>query len=458
MQETRIQVRRVLIITLVLNFLVAFGKIFIGSVTGALSITADGFHSLMDGTSNIAGLIANHFASRPPDDDHPYGHRRFETLAALLIGALLLVTAWEISSSALDRLQNETLPDFTPLAFAVMVGTLIGNIFISRYQIRRGKQLRSELLLADAANTSTDVFVTASVIISMIVVSVTGWVWVDLVAALVVVLLIIKAAWEVLQQTSRVLVDYAPYSPEDLRNALVDMPVDIQIARARSRGSIDSAHIDIDVTVPPAMTAAHFAAIRESIIRELDEKLGGVMEVEVHFVPDDLAKPDDYGLIVRAAADALGMSTHETRVTENGGQKMLELHVEVPPEQTLADAHEWVNRLEDSLQAQLPEIDEIVTHIEPIQTTTAPLVAETCDQGVLGEVKGLLRGAYPQVRWHHMRLASQPEGLVVTMHAGLAPDVSITEAHDLTESAEALLRMSINGLHRVTIHTEPEEG
>ncbi len=456
MQETRKQVQQVLVITLVLNLLVAFGKIVVGMVTGALAITADGFHSLMDGTSNIAGLIANHFAAQPPDDDHPYGHRRFETLAALLIGALLLVTAWEISSSAFERLQHETLPDFTPITFVVMFTTLIGNIFISRYQIRRGKELRSELLLADAANTSTDVFVTASVIVSMVVVSVTGWVLVDVVAALVVVLLIIKAAWGILQATSRVLVDYAPHTPEALCDALAGLPLDIQIVRARSRGSSDSAFIDIDVAVPPAMTAAQFAAIRETIIRELNEKLGGVMEVEVDFVPDALANPDDYGLIVRAAADALGMSTHETRVTENDGQKTLELHVEVPPEQTLADAHESVNRLESELQAQLPEIDEIVTHIEPIQIMTEPQTSSECDQGVLGEARNLLRGAYPQVRWHHMRMAAQPEGLVLTMHAGLAPDVSIIEAHELAERAEALLRISINGLHRVTIHTEPE--
>jgi len=90
---TRKQVRTVLGVTLLLNLGVAFGKILLGSITGALAITADGFHSLTDGAGNVAGLVANIYASQPPDDDHPYGHRRFETLAALLIGALLLLTA-----------------------------------------------------------------------------------------------------------------------------------------------------------------------------------------------------------------------------------------------------------------------------------------------------------------------------------------------------------------------------
>ena len=213
-----------LAVTLVLNMVIAVGKIAVGSLTGALAITADGFHSLMDGTANIAGLIANHFAAQPPDDDHPYGHRRFETLAALIIGALLLVTAWEILSSACARFNPPISPDITPMTFIVMGGTLIANVFISRYQIRRGKRLRSELLLADAANTRTDVFVTASVIVNMALVAVTGFVWLDLIAALIVVVLIGRAAWHILWDTGRVLLDTAPYPAATIQTLVADVP------------------------------------------------------------------------------------------------------------------------------------------------------------------------------------------------------------------------------------------
>ncbi|MCA9914694.1 MAG: cation diffusion facilitator family transporter, partial [Anaerolineae bacterium] len=188
------QVRRVLLITLVLNVLVAVGKIVLGIVSGSLAVLADGFHSLTDSAGNVAGLVATSIAARPPDENHPYGHRRFETLAALLIGGLLLLTAWEMLQGVLERLQDQTLPEINALMFVVLGVTLVMNIGVSRYQIRAGKRLQSEILLADARNTQADVFVTLSVITSTLLVALTGMAWLDALAALAVVGLIARAA------------------------------------------------------------------------------------------------------------------------------------------------------------------------------------------------------------------------------------------------------------------------
>ena len=147
MQSTRKQVEQVLGITLILNLLVAVGKILIGIASGALAITADGIHSLTDSAGNVVGLIAIRIADRPPDDDHPYGHGKFETLSALLIGGLLLLTAWEMVQGIVGRLTDGESPTLTPLTFAVLIGTLLVNIVVSRYQIRRGEQLQSQILL-----------------------------------------------------------------------------------------------------------------------------------------------------------------------------------------------------------------------------------------------------------------------------------------------------------------------
>src|SRR5262245_30019586 len=147
MTETRQQVRRVLLMTLGLNVLVAAAKIVIGLVSGALAITADGVHSTIDASSNLIALIANRIADRPPDADHPYGHRRFETLAGLGIGVLLLITALEIVSNAVSRLTDGgAKAEMTPLDFAVMIGTLAVNLFVTTYEKREGRRLRSELL------------------------------------------------------------------------------------------------------------------------------------------------------------------------------------------------------------------------------------------------------------------------------------------------------------------------
>lgn len=275
-------VQRVLIITLILNLAVALGKIALGIFTGALAIAADGFHSITDSAGNVAGLIAVQVAIKPADHNHPYGHRRFESLAALLIGALLLLTAWEIVQGLLERLKEAQAPEINALSFAVMLGTLLINIAVSRYQIAQGKRLKSEILLADAKNTSADVFVTLSVMFSMAVVALTGWIWIDALAAFLVVILIGKAAWGILRQTGSVLVDTAPYEQDELSAIVGDMG---EVVRARSRGSRDAAHIDIDLRVPAEMTVANSEKLACKIRQRLENKLGGISEVEVHFMP-----------------------------------------------------------------------------------------------------------------------------------------------------------------------------
>ncbi|MGJ3237119.1 MAG: cation diffusion facilitator family transporter [Anaerolineae bacterium] len=276
-------VQQVLWITLVLNIAVALAKIVLGMVSGALAITADGFHSLTDGAGNVAGLIGTHYANRPADDNHPYGHQRFEALSALLIGALLLLTAWEMVQGLLDRLQASITPDLSPLVFAVLMVTLGINVLVSRYQRRAGERLNSLILLADAENTRADVFVTLSVIVSSALVVLSGWVWVDWLAACVVVILIGKAAWGILQKTGSVLVDTAPYEADELQALMRDLPADV--IRARSRGSRDAAHVDIDVRVPADMTVNQTNHIAHHIRAHLSTHLDGLTEVEVHFEP-----------------------------------------------------------------------------------------------------------------------------------------------------------------------------
>jgi cation diffusion facilitator family transporter len=454
---TRSQVRRVLLLTLLLNAAVALAKILIGLWSGALAITADGFHSLVDGASNLVALVANRIAALPPDSGHPYGHRRFETIAALGIGAFLLVTAWEIVGSALERLGGSgEVPRLTSLTFAVMIGTFGVNLFVSWYEARQGRRLRSELLIADAAHTRTDVFVTISVLVSMVLVAL-GLLWVDTVAALVIVLLILRAAWQVLRQTGSVLVDTAPYSADQLAAWVGEVPSVEHVSRVRSRGPVDASYIDVDVEVAPEMTAEHTAAIASAIRDKLHQNLDGIDEIEVHFVPKQDGERD-YALSARAVADALGLTTHEVRVSEGQNGKLLEMHVEVPPGQTLGDAHEQVSRLERDVRQNLPEVSEVITHIEPA-ARTADLPDDTSEQiqQIEAQALSLLQANYPDTGWHNLRVHPSERGFSISMHVTLPPQMSVEAAHRIAESAELLLRSNISELERVTIHTEPPD-
>ncbi|MBC6935945.1 MAG: cation-efflux pump [Chloroflexi bacterium] len=461
LQMVRDQVRRVLLVTLALNIVVAVSKIIIGLTSGVLAITADGFHSMVDGSSNVVALVANRLAARPPDDDHPYGHRRFETIAALGIGLFLLVTAWEIISGAVERLQGRAeAPEITPLTFVVMIGTLVANLFVTTYETRAGRRLKSELLIADAAHTRTDVFVTLSVIASMLFVITLGWLWADTAAALVIVVLILKSAWEILRRTSGVLVDTAPYAPQQITAWVEDVPSVERVLRARSRGPADAAYIDVDVQVAPEMTANQTAAIAAAIRDRLNRKIEGITEVEVHFAPRAGGEPD-YALSARAQADALGLATHEVRVSDGAAGKVLEMHVEVPPGQTLVEAHERVSQLERNIQASLGGVVEVVTHIEPAlgesQAEAGDEHTARCEQ-IAYRARQLLQARFPGPDWHDLR--AQPfdaDGFNLTMHVTLPPDTPVEDAHTLAEQAELMLRSALPHLKRVTIHTEPPD-
>lgn len=455
----RQQVRRVLVTTLFLNLMVAVSKIIIGLWSGALSITADGFNSLVDGASNVVALVANRIANQPPDADHPYGHRRFETIAALGIGAFLILTAWQIVSSALARLSGGgEEATITPLSFVVMLGTLLVNLFVTRYESREGRRLHSELLIADAIHTRSDIFVTLAVLASMALIVLFQWQWADTAAALLIVVLILRAAWGVLRQTGRVLVDTAPYEPQQLTQWVEELPCVERVIRARSRGPLDAAQIDIDVQVAPEMTAGQTAAIGDAIRDQLSQKVNGLAEVEVHFVPDE-TPGGDYALLARARADALGLTTHEVAVRDGERGKVLEMHVEVPPGQTLGVAHEQVSRLEQKVRAQLPELVDVVTHIEPATPISGLVETEISEQGkhLKSELIRILQAEYPDADWHHLDLYPSSGGFTAMLHVTLPAQISVEAAHRVAESAETLLRAKFPQLERVTIHTEPPE-
>jgi divalent metal cation (Fe/Co/Zn/Cd) transporter len=189
----------------------------------------------------------------------------------------------------------------------------------------------------------------------------------------------------------------------------------------RSRGPADASYIDVDVEVAPEMTAEHTAAIASAIRDKLHQNLDGIDEIEVHFVPRQNGERD-YALSARAVADALGLTTHEVRVSEGQNGKLLEMHVEVPPGQTLGDAHEQVSRLERDVRQNLPEVSEVITHIEPA-ARAADLPDDTSEQiqQIEAQALSLLHANYPDTGWHDLRVHFSERGFSIAMHVTLPP-------------------------------------
>jgi len=450
-------VRRVLIWTMVANLSVALAKIIFGLLTQSLAMISDGVHSSLDATSNVIGLVATSIAARPPDSDHPYGHRRFETLATMLIGGSLILTAWEIGKAGVSRLREGTTPEVTTASFIVMICTVIINIAVSTYERRIGKKLGSEILVADAEHTRSDIFVSLTVLASLVAVRL-GWGWIDAVAALAVVVLIGRAAWRVLRPSVDILVDRAALEESAVTAIVQKVPGVDRVARVRSRGPRDEIHLDLDIEIAAPTTAAHSANIAREIRTALNKQFSGLKDIQVYFLPIHDETPQDYALIARAEADSLGLGVHEVIPFTNYLGLALEMHVEVPPDQSVGEAHIVVSKFEERLRQAIPELKRVVTHIEPFHThEDIPHYAPDAHDLARSALK-MAREIYPDNHWHDLGIRPESDGgYALSMHCTVDQNMPLDEAHRLAENVETHVRRELPAIHRVTIHTEPPE-
>ncbi|MBI5958173.1 MAG: cation diffusion facilitator family transporter [Chloroflexi bacterium] len=446
-------VRRVMWIVLILNVVVAAAKLITGILTGAVAMIADGFHSSMDASSNVVGLVGIQMAAQPPDDDHPYGHRRFETLATLAIGGLLLVAAWEILQTMLDRLLQGGAPEVMDVSFVIMVATMVINGFVTIYERRRGHALKSDLLLADASHTASDMFVSLSVLISLGAARL-GFEWADIAVALLIVVVIGRLGLRIISQTGNTLADHQTLDPKEIETLLQDVPGLEETTRIRSRGPADAVHVDIDTRVKPAVTTDHAYAIAKAIKERVRTAHPEVEEVQVHFAPQR-GMATDYTLEARAAADELGLAVHEVVSVPTRDGIALEMHVEVKPGLTLGQAHSQVSELERSLKARLPKVSEVLSHIEPINEHSAPTTQTQIALELRDQALAIANRLYPDAQWHHAMVRLALGGYALMMHCYLPASVSVEDAHATAEHVETCIRNEVALIQRVTIHTEP---
>ena len=279
------EVNQVLRRTLLANLLVAGAKVSMGLTSGSISMIADGFHSAMDASSNVIGLVGSTVGSQPPDHEHPYGHSKYETFATLGIGLLLLLTSWNVLTSVVSRFMEGGRPEVTPLNFGVMVVTIVINLAVTTYERRRGLALKSNLLLADAEHTKSDIFVSLSVLVSLIATS-WGWFWIDSLVALIIVLVIARTGWQIVRQASDVLADRAVV--DTARVAAIARSVEgVQSChKIRSRGSDQAVYLDLHIQVDGRMSLEKAHYLGHTVQARLSEELG-IDDVIVHVEPVD---------------------------------------------------------------------------------------------------------------------------------------------------------------------------
>jgi cation diffusion facilitator family transporter len=279
------RVRRILWIILFANLSVAVIKIILGTMIKSTSMTADGYHSLTDGSSNIVGLIGIRLSSKPTDADHPYGHRKFETLAGLFISGMLFLLGGKIIAESVSKFIHPVTPDITPESLVALIITLIINILVSSLEYRKGKALNSQILISDSMHTRSDIYVSLGVLITLGGIKLGLPPVIDPLASLVVSGFILHAAYEIFRSNRDILVDKAVVDTERIRSIAAEFQQVKDIHDIRSRGDKNTLFIDMHIMTDPELSIEQSHELIHSIEDKIRLDINENAQVTAHLEP-----------------------------------------------------------------------------------------------------------------------------------------------------------------------------
>ncbi|PSJ32158.1 cation transporter [Peptostreptococcus russellii] len=281
------EVQKILAIILVANLLVAGLKILVGTIIKSTSMTADGFHSVSDGASNVIGLIGIHFASKGRDKEHPYGHSKYETLAGLFISLMLFIAGGNVILAAIEKFRNPVMPEVTTMSLLALVFTLIVNIVVSNIEYRKGKELNSQILISDSMHTRSDVYISLGVLATLIAIKLGLPIWIDPLASLVVAAFIIQAAYEIFRNNSHILLDGEAIDSEDIREVVMSFEEVKDVHKIRSRSSINIVNVDLHLVVDPELDVEESHKLTHDIEDAIRDKFDENLQLIAHLEPHE---------------------------------------------------------------------------------------------------------------------------------------------------------------------------
>jgi cation diffusion facilitator family transporter len=440
-------------------------KIVVGLATGSLGILAEALHSGLDLAAAAMTYAAVRIADRPPDDSHPYGHGKVESVSALFETGLLVVTCGWIIYEAVERLffkDVEVLPSLW--GFAVMFTSMAVDWGRSRALLRAARRYQSQALEADALHFSTDIWSSAVVIAGLGLVKLGEHVGqrgvlarADAAAALGVALIVLRVSWRLGRTTLDVLVDRAPKGlASTIAREACRVPGVVGSRRVRVRPVGPALFVDMVVEVAqgtPLEQAHAIVSQVESCVRGLQPQA----DVVVHFEPVELPA-EGWAQRIQAIAGEQGLVVHEVQVSEASGGRTITFHLEVDAQLSLVQAHAIADRLEASIRARVEGAAEVVAHIEP---QSAPCLAhdEATDErkGIVDRLHALAADVPGLWDFHEIRVRRLEGRLFVSMHCVFDPQLTIAEAHRRSSRIQDLLKAGLPDSSEVHIHVEPAE-
>lgn len=285
MNDNYKKVNRVLLVILAANLLVALLKIFIGNIIKSSSMTADGFHSLTDGSSNIVGLIGIYFASKPVDEEHPYGHGKFEMLAGLFISMMLFFIGVNVVIKGIERFLNPIRPEITTVSLIILLTTLFINIFVSKYEYEMGKKLNSQILISDSMHTKSDIYVSFGVLITLICVRFGLPSVIDSIASFFIAGVIVHASYEIFIDNSGILLDKSAVDNHEIENIVLSFEQVKNTHYIRSRGCGNDLFVDMHIMTEPTMSIECSHELIHLIEDKIRNELNRNVQLTAHLEP-----------------------------------------------------------------------------------------------------------------------------------------------------------------------------
>jgi cation diffusion facilitator family transporter len=437
-------------------------KLVVGIATGSLGILSEAAHSALDLVAAAATMIAVRISGRPADSDHTYGHGKIENLSALFETVLLLATCVWIIYEAIQRLFFKNVEVETTIwSFVIMAGSIVIDFTRSRALSRVAKKYHSQALEADALHFSTDIWSSSVVILGLFLVllsrtfSLPGLAKADSIAAVGVAAIVVYVSIRLGRRTITALLDGIPAGMLEDVEYVAKVPGVTEVKRARVRISGPETFVDIVLAVAPRTPVE----IAHRIASQARESVRAILPSADVVVQVDPGRVETGGLLetVRWMASHYGMGVHSVHLYDAADSRLLDLHLEVDEHLRVDEAHTLAAAFEESLHAVLPNLEEIVTHLEPAGDATAARPASSEDETrLLQTIREVAESLCLECEPHQVKLRRVEGELALTFHLLLSPSTTIRDAHTLTEKFERSLRKRAPDLNRVVIHVEPK--
>ncbi len=436
-------------------------KLVVGLLTGSLGMLSDAAHSGIDLAGSVLTLLSVRVSDKPADENHPYGHAKVENLSAFIETFLMLASSVWITAEAIVRIFIEPVTlrySFWPLL--VLALSMAVDSWRSRQLRTVATRYQSDALSADAFHFASDIWSSAAVFIGLCaawtghILNIPWLRFADPVAAIVVAMLILRFGWRLAWRTVGALTDSV--SPETHRRVLRELQLTdgvLSVDQARMRRAGNKYFADFTLSLSRQLT---FQRV-EDLVREATSAVQRVLpdaDVVIHTVPRPTLTESTFDRI-RAVAARNNVTLHDISVQSIGDRLRVEQHLEVNENLSLRQAHSFVRRIEDEIRSELPQIGDVLTHIENEPATIETPQMIELDRNIEAHLRHAASQLPSILDIHAVTIGRIGEKLQVSCHCTLPDDMPMQQVHEIITALEDRFKLECPEVYRVLIHPEP---